>query len=198
MRRIISMLFLMSLSLAGMAQDRATRQQRIDQWKNDMSEFRQRSAPDRAAQAMIDTLTWHQAGAAINAKSFVLEAESLTFRGGTRIYVNSATNFISVDGDRGVVQISPSSFIAGPNGVGGVTVDGTVSDMSVSSDKKGVVHVHMNISGVGISAQVDISLYPGSNDAYAVISPNFNSQTIRLEGRLVPYDLSRTYEGMSL
>ena len=198
MKRIIPMLILMSLSLAGMAQDKTTRQERIDQWKNDMKEFQRRSAPERDAQAAVDTLIWRQAGAAVNSRSFVLEAESITFRDGTRIYVNSTTNFISVKGDRGVVQISPSSFIAGPNGVGGVTVDGTVCDMSVSSDKKGVVHVHMNISGVGISAQVDISLYPGSNDAYAVISPNFNSQTIRLEGRLVPYDLSRTYEGMSL
>jgi len=53
------------------------------------------------------------------------------------------------------------------------------------------------VQGAGISAEVDISLYPGSNEAYAVISPNFNSRTIRLEGRLVPYEQSRVYEGMS-
>ena len=182
MRRIISMLFLMSLSLAGMAQDRTTRQQRIDQWKNDMSEFRQRSAPDRAAQAMIDTLTWHQAGASINAKSFVLEAESPE-RG--------------LD-PRGVVQISPSRMVSGPNGVGGITLDGLVSGFTVTTGRKGVVHVHLDINGAGISAQADISLYPGSDEAHAIISPNFNSQTIRLEGRIVPYGQSRVYEGMSL
>ena len=155
------------------------------------------SAPDRAAQAVVDTLTWHQAGAAVNTRSFVLEAEALTFRDGTRVYVSSTTNFIAVDGDRGVVQISPSRFLSGPNGVGGVTLDGRVTGFTVTSGKNDVVHIRAGITGAGISAEVDISLYPGSNEAYAVISPNFNSRTIRLEGRLVPYEQSRVYEGMS-
>lgn len=198
MKRIISMLILMSLSLAAMAQDKTARQERIEQWKRDMYEFQQRSAPDREARSVVDTLTWHQAGAAIKDRSFVLEAESLTFRGGTQVYVNSSTNFISVDGDRGVVQISPSRFVSGPNGVGGITVDGRVSGFTVTSGKKGVLNVHMDISGVGISAQVDISMYPGSNDVQAVISPNFSPQTIRLEGKLVPYEQARVFEGMSL
>lgn len=198
MRRFFSMLLLLPVCMAVAAQDKTTLQERIDQWKNDMKEFQQRSAPARKAQAQIDTLFWSQAGTAIDNKSFVVEADALTFRGGTRVYVNSTTNFISVNGDRGVVQISPSNFVSGPNGVGGITVDGTISGYEVNIDKKGVVHITMNISGVGINARVDISLYPGSNDAYAVVSPNFNSQNIRIEGKLVPYGLSRTFEGMSL
>ena len=192
------MLPVLSLCLAGAAQDKTTLQERIDQWKNDMKEFQQRQAPQIEKQAAEDTLLWHQAGIAVGNKSFVVEADAVTFKRGTRIYVNSTTNFISVDGDRGVVQISPSTFFSGPNGVGGITVDGTVSGLDVGVDKKGVTHVHMSITGIGISAQIDISLYPGSNDAYAVVSPNFNSQTIRLEGKIVPYEQSRTYEGMSL
>ena len=70
--------------------------------------------------------------------------------------------------------------------------------MDVKVDKKGRTRMVMNVTGVGINAQLDISLFPGSDDAYVVVSPNFNSQTIRLEGKLVPYELSRTYEGMSL
>ena len=57
MKRIISMLILLSLSLSAMAQGRTTLQERMEQWKRDMYEFQQRSAPDRAAQAVVDTLT---------------------------------------------------------------------------------------------------------------------------------------------
>lgn len=198
MTRFISMLLFLTVCLSGAAQDKTKLQERIDQWKNDMKEFQQRSEPERNAAAVVDTLLWQQAGTAIGKNSFVIEADAVTFRNGSRVYVNSTTNFISVNGDRGVVQISPSTFFSGPNGVGGITVDGTVSGLDVGVDKKGVTHVHMSITGIGISAQIDISLYPGSNDAYAVVSPNFNSQTIRLEGKIVPYEQSRTYEGMSL
>lgn len=198
MRRFISMLLLLSVCLAVTAQNKTRQQERIEQWKNDMNEFQQRQAPSKRTDAILDSLQWQQAGTAVNKNSFVLEADAVSFRNGTRVYVNSTTNFISVNGDRGVVQISPSTAFAGPNGVGGITVDGTVSGMEVDVDKKGVTHIHMNITGIGINAQVDISLYPGSNDAYATVSPNFNSQTIRLEGKVVPYSLSRTYEGMSL
>lgn len=198
MTRFISMLLFLTVCLSGAAQDKTKLQERIDQWKNDMKEFQQRSEPERNAAAAVDTLLWQQAGTAIGKNSFVIEADAVTFRNGSRVYVNSTTNFISVNGDRGVVQISPSTFFSGPNGVGGITVDGTVSGLDVGVDKKGVTHVHMSITGIGISAQIDISLYPGSSDAYAVVSPNFNSQTIRLEGKIVPYEQSRTYEGMSL
>ena len=198
MRRFILMLAFLSLCLAGAAQDKTTRQERIDQWKIDMAEFRQRSAPERKMQAVTDTLLWQQAQEAIGKQSFVIEADAITFKYGTRVYVNSTTNFVSVNGDRGVVQISPNSFISGPNGLGGITVNGRISGMDVSVNKRGLTRITMNITGVGINAQVEISLFPGSDEAYVIVSPNFNSQTIRLEGKLVPYELSRTYEGMSL
>ena len=198
MRRFITMLFFLSACLAGTAQNKTTLQERIDQWKNDMAEFRQRSAPERKMQAVTDTLLWQQAQEAIGKQSFVIEADAITFKYGDRVYVNSTTNFVSVNGDRGVVQISPNSFISGPNGLGGITVNGRISGMDVSVNKRGLTRITMNITGVGINAQVEISLFPGSDEAYVIVSPNFNSQTIRLEGKLVPYELSRTYEGMSL
>ena len=163
-----------------------------------MKEFRQRSAPAREKQDVIDSLLWQQAWTAVGKKAFVIEADAITFKYGDRVYVNSTTNFISVNGDRGVVQISPSSFVSGPNGVGGITVDGRISNMDLKVDKKGNTRISMNISGKGINAQLDITLYAGSDNAYVIVSPNFNSRTVRLEGKLVPYGQSRTYEGMSL
>ena len=199
MRRLITLIaIVLSAGLTALAQDKTTLQDRIDQWKNYMEEFRQRQEPDRVAAGILDTLQWNQAGNAVARKSFVIEADAVTFRNGARIIVNSMTNFIAVDGDRGVVQISPSDFSAGPNGVGGITVDGTVSNYQVTTDKKGVMHISMNVTGAVINASVDISLYPGSDQAHVTVSPNFNSRTIRIDGTLVPYSSSRIVEGISI
>lgn len=199
MKRFISIIAIMlSAGLAVVAQNKTTLQERIDRWKSDMEEFQQRRAPERKAQRILDTLSWKQAGAAVDKRSFVIEADAVTFKNGVRLMVNSMTNFIAVDGDRGVVQISPSNFVDGPNGVGGVTVDGSISGYEVTTDRKGNVRISMNVTGAVINATVDITLYPGSDQAYVVVSPNFNSRTIRIEGTIVPYAHSRVIEGMSI
>lgn len=189
---------MLSAGLAVVAQNKTTLQERIDRWKSDMEEFQQRRAPERKAQRILDTLSWKQTGAAVDKRSFVIEADAVTFKNGVRLMVNSMTNFIAVDGDRGVVQISPSNFVNGPNGVGGVTVDGSISGYEVTTDRKGNVRISMNVTGAVINATVDITLYPGSDQAYVVVSPNFNSRTIRIEGTIVPYAHSRVIEGMSI
>lgn len=199
MKRVITIIaILLSAGMTVVAQNKTTLQDRIEQWKNDMREFRQRSLPEKKQERLLDTLLFNQAGAAISKRSFVIEADAVTFNNGARIMVNSMTNFIAVDGDRGVVQISPSSFVDGPNGVGGVTVDGTISGYNVTTDKKGAVRISMNVTGAIINATINITVYPGTDQAYAVVSPNFNSRDIRVEGTIVPYRNSRIVEGMSM
>lgn len=209
MKRILLTLIVIVAGLSSIAPDsfaqtgnrnaRAlTRQEKMDQWHKEMAEFRARSAQDRQMASIADSIASVQARAALRNQDFVLEAESVTFKNGNTVFVNSSTNFISVKGNRAVVQISPSNFSAGPNGVGGVTVDGMISDQQVSRDKKGRITYSMSVMGIGINAQVEIYITPDSNRASATIYPNFNSNTIWLEGKLVPYENSRVFEGMSL
>ena len=128
----------------------------------------------------------------------MLEAQTVQFRNGATVFVNDMTNFISVKGNRAVVQISPSNFAAGPNGVGGVTVDGMISGQEYRVGKKGYATYSFNVMGIGINAQVEIYLTPGTNQASATIYPNFNSNTVWLQGNIVPYENSRVIEGSSL
>ena len=121
------MLALLSAGFIGSAQNKETRQERIERWKSDMAAFKARQAKDTKVYDVTDSIAGLQAGDAIKNASFVLEADAVTFRRGTRVFVNSTTNFISVRGDRAVVQVSPSYSYSGPNGVGGITVDGKVS-----------------------------------------------------------------------
>lgn len=178
---------------------RATRRQdRIDAWHKDMAEFRARSAEDRRMNELADSIASIQARAALANQDFVLEADNITFKNGMTAYVNSNTNFISVKGNRAVVQISPSNFASGPNGVGGVTVDGMISGQKVMTDSKGRITFSMNVMGIGINAQVEIYMYPNSNRASATVYPNFNSNTVWLDGTIVPYESSDVIEGSSL
>lgn len=186
------------ITLAVFAQNKTALQERIDRWKNDMEEFQKRSSEDVGREALIDSLSWFSADKSLEQRSFVVEADAVSFKNGTRVIVNSITNFISVKGDRGVIQISPSAFSSGPNGMGGITVDGNVSGFEMSTDRRGNTHVTMNITGRAINARVDMTLYEGSNEAYVTVTPNFNSRTVRLEGKIVPYENSRTVEGMTL
>jgi hypothetical protein len=170
----------------------------MDAWHRDMAEFRARSAEDRRLSALTDSIASVQARAALQNQDFVLEAESVTFKNGSTVFVNSSTNFISVKGNRAVVQISPSNFASGPNGLGGVTVDGVISGQQVTHGKGGRITFSMNVMGVGINAQVEIYMTPGSSKASAAIYPNFNSNTLWIQGNIVPYDNSDVFEGMSL
>ena len=176
----------------------STFQDRMDAWHKDMAEFRARSQHDRELRDLADSLAGVQAMAAVRNQDFVLEANQVTFRNGMTTFVNSNTNFISVKGKRAVVQISPSNFASGPNGVGGVTVDGMITSQQTMTDKKGRVTYTMNVMGVGINAQIEIYMVPGSNNASATIYPNFNSNTVWIEGNIVPYENSDVIEGSSL
>lgn len=198
MKKVLFLLMLVSVWVSGSAQNKETLRERIERWKNDMAEFNASRKDIEEEQSAIDTLTWMQAQQAVNDSSFVVEADAVTFKYGTRVQVNSTTNFVSMDGDRAVIQVSPSYAYGGPNGVGGITVEGFVSDVRKTYDKKGRMLFSMNVTGRGVNATVSISMYPGSNRVLVDVSPTFNSNNVRMEGTLIPYRHSRVFEGTSL
>ena len=169
-----------------------------EKWEQEMAEFRARSEQRRELNELADSIAGVQAAAAVQNRDFVLEADQVTFKNGYTVFVDSNTTFISVKGNRAVVQISPSNFASGPNGVGGVTVDGSISGMQRMVDKKGNTTISFNVTGIGINAQIEIYMSPGTNSASATIYPNFNSNTVWVEGNIVPYENSGVFEGMSL
>ena len=173
-------------------------QSKMDAWQKDMAEFRARSDERRHIQELTDSIASVQAFAAVKNQDFVLEAQTVQFRNGATVFVNDMTNFISVKGNRAVVQISPSDFAAGPNGVGGVTVDGMISGQEYRVGKKGSATYSFNVTGIGINAQVEIYLNQGTNQASATIYPNFNANTDWIQGNIVPYENSNVIEGSSL
>jgi biotin-(acetyl-CoA carboxylase) ligase len=208
MRKIILTLMVLGVGLSAIAQNtyglddsnaRATKRQKaMSAWHKDMADFRSRSMEERQLYDLADSLASVQARAALLNRDFVLEASSVTFKNGSTAFINSTTNFIYLKGDKAVVQISPSNFASGPNGVGGVTVEGNVSDLQVRTDSKGRTTLSMNVMGIGINAQVEVYMYPGTSRASATVYPNFNSNTLWIQGTLVPYENANIFEGNSL
>ena len=135
---------------------------------------------------------------ALKEGKFVLEADQLVFKRGRSAFVSSTTNFVLMDGEHASVQIAANNALAGPNGIGGITVDGSRKEMKITTDKKGNVNCSFSVQGIGISAQVYITLTNGGNNASARISPNFNSNTLTLNGVLVPLSQSNVYKARPL
>ena len=135
---------------------------------------------------------------ALKEGKFVLEADQLVFKRGRSAFVSSTTNFVLMDGEHASVQIAANNALAGPNGIGGITVDGSRKEMKITTDKKGNVNCSFSVQGIVISAQVYITLTNGGNNASARISPNFNSNTLTLNGVLVPLSQSNVYKGRAL
>ena len=143
----------------------------------------------KAEQQAADAVSYDDAVAALKAQKFVLEANQVMF--------TSNTNFVLVNQARGTVQVAFNTVYPGPNGIGGVTVDGTVSDMKMSTDKRGNINCNFSIQGIGISAQIFLTLTNGGNNATVTISPNFNSNTMTLSGSLLPLNQSNIFKGRS-
>ena len=96
------------------------------------------------------------------------------------------------------VQTAFNTPYPGPNGIGGVTVDGNSSDMKMNIDKKGNVMYEMNVQGVAVSARVTFRMAKGTNKCTATVSPNFNSNRISFTGNLYPSSESNVFKGRSI
>lgn len=132
-------------------------------------------------------------------RSFVLEADYISGKSGSRIPVSSNLNFIIVDSAKSVIQLgSASSSSIGYNGVGGITVDGTISryELNKKENKSGVsytITLYVNTS-IGV---YDIVLWISqSGNTTATIRGNTSGQ-LSYSGNIVPIEQSRVYKGHS-
>ena len=151
----------------------------------------------RALEAQQDSIAYFKAVEALKTGSFVLEADNVTFPNGITRYVSSNTNYVQVDNGEGIVQTAFTNFAynPGPNGLGGVTVQGNINGLSMKEDKDGNYFYNYTIQGMAISATVFITLTGGTNQASVQISPNFNNNNMTMTGRLLPLNESDVFQG---
>ena len=146
-------------------------------------------------EARIDSAFNAEAIQAINDTAFTIEADQVMFKRGYTAHVTASTNFVAVRGDNAIVQVAFNVPVSGFNGLGGITVEGSISRYEVNKDKKGNVFVRMGVMGKGISAQLFISLWKGANKATVNIMPNFNSNKLTLSGMMWKPERSNVFKG---
>lgn len=148
-------------------------------------------------EAERDSVAYVEAVKALDSLEFVLEADKIVFKYGDIAFVQSNINFISLSDDDAVVQVAPYNA-GGPNGVGGITLDGRASNIKMRTDKRGTITYSFNVQGAAISGVVTIILPQGTNIATAVIEPTFSSNKITLSGKIVPKKDSKVFKGSSI
>ena len=129
-------------------------------------------------------------------KNFVLETDYLQNRYGYRFPVNSNINFVKVDSTVAVIQVG-SNYGLGYNGVGGVTAKGRVTRWDLKKNEK------KNSYNLSMSVMTSIGIY----DLHFLIDPSghatarltgLRSGSLTFDGKLIPAEVSRTYEGTSI
>lgn len=153
----------------------------------------------KSIEAQQDSIAYFKAVKALKSGSFVLEADNVMFNNGITRYVSNSTNYVQADNGEGIVQTAFTNFAysPGPNGLGGVTVEGKLSGWVLRKDKDGNYFCNYNIQGTAVSATISITLTGGTNQASVIVSPNFNNNNITMTGRLYPLDESDVFQGIT-
>ncbi len=148
----------------------------IRQVKKDLRKKAREAADQKASESAIE---------ALKGRNWVLMANTLYGPRGAAIPVSDNTNFIQFKGNTVYVQLAFNG-IAGPNGLGGITVQGTPSQITSNTDKHGNITYSFYVNGTALTAQIVLNISAGSNYANATVYPMMNSNNLTFTGILVP------------
>ena len=127
-------------------------------------------------------------------QTYVLEANTLRGRY-HQIQVNPSTNFVQVRGNQVIIQTA-NDFRVGYNGLGGITINGTIRDYRIFEEKNGLrVFIQFTDPVLGLSS---LSLnIQNSGLAEAMVQGNWGSRAI-FQGQFLSPEDSRVFKGQSI
>ena len=196
MRRFlfVAVVMMAFFQFPAMAQrDRMTKAEREAAWR---AERLKKRAAERARIASEDSIAFVQAVEALRTGSWALEASNITFNNGVTRFVTSSTNYVAVNAGEGTVQTAfNNTNITSPNGLGGVTLEGSVWGERMGTDDNGNIFYSSSIQGSGISAIITVTLTAGSNQASATVNANYSGNKMVFNGYLYPYNSAGIFEG---
>ncbi len=186
MKKIIIMLVVTLISIPAFTQELSRREQR----KLEKELRKEQEAKELEASALVVT-------AMVNHATFVLEANQLRNKMGESIVVTSALNFVAADSTTGVLQIGDDAGI-GPNGVGGITVEGRIADYKFTQhERSGSYNVSYYLQTPVGTYDVRLTAMPNGRGEATISNSTWGGRII-YSGFLVPPGMSRVYKGMAL
>lgn len=128
-------------------------------------------------------------------QAYVLEATTLTGRYGQIYQASPNTNFVKVEGEQIIIQTA-NNFGVGYNGLGGITINGTIKEYQVDQEKGGVsVFIRFHDPVLGLST-LNLSVQDSGN-ARATVLGNWGGR-VTFQGQFVPLEESRVYKGRTI
>lgn len=145
-----------------------------------------------------ERLLTENAISSLEKNEFVLEANRVLFQYGKYANVNSYTNFIKVKDNRATIQLAFDSPEVGANGLGGITLEGSVYDIKYKKSKKGIIDYSMAVRGPVLSATIHITMGEGSNYCTALITTTHSGKKATFTGYLYSIEDSNIYVGRAI
>lgn len=130
-------------------------------------------------------------------KKWVIEAHTVYDRYNQSYQLNPTINFVGVKDEEGALQLGFDGLI-GWNGVGGVTIDGKITQYEVKEGKEKsspVLNLRFQGRGAG-SASINVTVN-SSGQASARVSGDFGER-ITFSGMIKSLEDSSVYKGQSL
>jgi hypothetical protein len=150
----------------------------------------------KAAQKDQEYYNYQVLDTMIRNKSFVLEADFLENGYGVRRPVMSSINFIMVDSLKAVLQTGNDSRM-GYNGVGGITAEGTISNLKVTKNQKSLSYfLRFTVSTPIGFYDVAMNIY-SFDHARAEIT-GLTAGKLIYDGRIQTLYNSRVYKGRGI
>jgi hypothetical protein len=188
MKRIVFILGVLLIPVFGYSQ---TDQEALAKKQQKELIKEKRKAEKKAAEDSVKQVVAYM----LENRSFVLEADYIAGRSGSRIPVSSNLNFIIVDSANAVIQLGSNNGL-GANGVGGITVDGSVSryELAKNENKKGISYT-VTLFVNSVLGVYDIILWVSQEGYTTATIRGTTSGSLSYSGNLVPIETSRVYKG---
>ena len=160
-------------------------------------ERKEAKAEKKVAKLKKDSIANSQLKALVMTQAFVLEANTLYARTGQSYILNSTTNFVGFDGKNSTIQLAFDQLV-GWNGVGGVTLDGSITKMEILDNKKGLgfsVNVTVRQKAGGIVTMI----FRVSTDGNARVDMSGTfGEKLTYQGSIVSLAETNVYKGTTL
>ena len=149
----------------------------------------ERRAQQKRLKALNDSVAHNRAALALERGQWVLQADrvSVGAMARTAAGLNENANFVFQQGDQAMVQVAFNGANPGLNGLGGITVEGRVTNARLRQGDNGELYYSFHVSGSDINADVMVTVFRDSGQATATVSHTFGSGQLTLHGRVVPY-----------
>jgi hypothetical protein len=125
-------------------------------------------------------------------KEWVLEAHTVYNKYGNSFQMDPTINFVSISKNEAVIQLGVNGFI-GYNGLGGITLEGNVTNYEVMKEDETVMIRFIAMGSAMGPVDVIARISP---DGFGRLTVSGNwGRRLTFAGYFLPYENSRTYTG---